>query len=148
MSILALYAEENYAHGRDHEHLRAQVTAILTAAGFVTVGLALGQDAAMAAREYTMVAATALSALNLWLIALHTNRFDWHVAKAREARRRMTLIAVGDSWAQHEGQPTIDPCDIEPKGKAKKWGCLATSWSLVALLPVASVAYLLLQGHW
>jgi hypothetical protein len=41
LQVFMLAAEENYAHARDHESLRAQVTATLVAAAFVLIGLAI-----------------------------------------------------------------------------------------------------------
>jgi hypothetical protein len=45
-SVLLAVAQENYEHARDHENLRAQVTATLVAAAFVLIGLSLDREPA------------------------------------------------------------------------------------------------------
>lgn len=118
-------AIENYAHARDHESLRAQVTAILVAAAFVLIGLAL--DKLSGTRLiYVSVAAIVIGSLNIWLVILHNNRFDRHVAIAREAKSQISVVEAGTNL--------------------RKFGNLGASWLLVAALPVmAGLALLILS---
>lgn len=94
---LLLTAEENYAHARDHEHLRAQVTSILVAASFVLIGLALDNGAQANRLYFAAVAAIALSFLNIMVVVAHTNRFQRHVEIARSAKRQLQHHVVADA---------------------------------------------------
>lgn len=119
IQALIITAEENYAHARDHEHLRAQVTAILVSAAFVLIGLAI--DKLEGPMLYFVSAlAIIIGLLNIELIKLHTNRFDRHVDIARQAKAKL------------EGQSAVT--SITPS--IKKIGSLENVWLLVATLPV------------
>ena len=43
--LLIEYGNEHYAHARDHEHLRGQITAILSASAFILIGIAFDHRA-------------------------------------------------------------------------------------------------------
>jgi len=95
LEALLLTAEENYAHARDHEHLRAQVTATLVAAAFVLVGLALDKGVVGAKLVYVAVLAILIGVLNILVVVIHNNRFERHVSIARNAKRKVTTLEVG-----------------------------------------------------
>ena len=140
-TVLGLYAEEHYAHARDHEYLRAEITAILAAAAFVVIGFATNLTGEL--RSVAAVLAIVISLLNTWLIWLHNNRFDMHVSIAQQARWRMTMLALGEDWKGRKRQ-SEDPCEISPEAGKKKQGNLGFSWMAVSLLPSVAGAYLLI----
>jgi Tryptophan-associated transmembrane protein (Trp_oprn_chp) len=81
--VLIEYMNEHYAHARDHEALRAQITSILCAAAFVLIGLAISKDAPAGwVRAVVGIVVIALGGMNIWINWLHNNRFDAHVAAA------------------------------------------------------------------
>ena len=122
--VLILIAEENYAHARDHEHLRAQVTAILVAAAFVLIGLAIGKDLDRRELRYVAALSILIGLLNVVLVVIHNNRFDLHVSIARDARHRISAV--------------------EAETKISKRFSLSAAWQLVASLPVLAGLGLLL----
>jgi hypothetical protein len=142
-TVLALYAEEHYAHARDHEYLLAEITAILTAAALVVIGLAMNNNLTGDFLNVTAILAIIIGLLNAWLIWLHNNRFKMHVSIAQQARWRMTMLALGEDWKGRE-KPSEDPCDIEPEADKKKRGSLAGSWIAVSFPPVIAGVYLLI----
>lgn len=116
LQALVLIAEENYAHARDHEHLRAQVTSTLVAAAFVLIGLAIGSNLHGAKLVYVAVLSISIGLLNVVLVLIHNNRFDRHVSIARDARRRIS--------------------SVEAEASVSKLFSLSAAWLLVACLPV------------
>lgn len=90
---LVITADENYAHARDHEHLRAQVTSILVAACFVLVGFALDKMTAEN-QIYMSCILILLGILNILLVFTHTNRFKMHVDIARQAKARLAEVSI------------------------------------------------------
>lgn len=120
IQALTLTAEENYAHARDHEHLRAQITSILVAASFVLTGLSLDKDVLEINKYFAAALNVAIGILNIHLITIHSNRFDLHVDVARQAKK------ILDSNGKTKGiRPTIE-----------KRGNLKAAWILVASLPI------------
>jgi hypothetical protein len=119
---LLLTAEENYAHARDHEMLRAQITTILVSAAFVLIGLGLDK---LEGTKLVFIALVVIliGALNLWIVCIHNNRFDRHVSIAREAKKQIADVTV-------------------QAGVAKRHS-LALAWSLVACLPIIAGVTLL-----
>ena len=67
LQLLTLTAEENYAHARDHEYLRAQITSILVAASFLLIGPVLGKDFSHHQLIFVILIVFVVSALNLRL---------------------------------------------------------------------------------
>ena len=129
IQALIITAEENYAHARDHEHLRAQVTAILVSAAFVLIGLAIDKLEGLIL-YFVSALAIVIGLLNIRLIKLHTNRFDRHVDIARQAKAKL------------EGQSAVT--NITPS--IEKIGSLENTWLLVATLPViAGITLVLLK---
>ena len=116
LQALVLIAEENYAHARDHEHLRAQVTSTLVAAAFVLIGLAIGSNLHGAKLVYVAVLSISIGLLNVVLVLIHNNRFDRHVSIARDARRRIS--------------------SVEAEASVSKLFSLSAEWRLEACLPV------------
>lgn len=110
-------AEENYAHARDHEHLRAQITAILVAAAFVLIGFAIDKKSTNSTLVYVGIFSILIGVLNVYLVRIHNNRFNRHVEIARNAKSK---IAVLD--------------DFEPMLE-KKYS-LSNAWVIVASLPI------------
>jgi hypothetical protein len=94
MQVLALLAEEHYAHARDHEHLRAEVTTILVAAAFVLIGLAVDKSACGARLYYVALLSVLIGVLNLCVAAVHESRFKRHVKAAREARSQIAIVDI------------------------------------------------------
>jgi hypothetical protein len=111
----ALTAEENYAHARDHENLRAQVTSTLVAASFVVIGLALDKSADDKRLYFVAIVTILLSTLNVLVVLAHNNRFDRHVDIARLAKEKL-------------GESDFD----SPKGKLFS---LSGLWIVVAASP-------------
>lgn len=118
LEALVLTAEENYAHARDHEYLRAQVTAILVAASFVLIGLALDKGIGGAKLIYVAIIAILIGVLNVFVVVIHNNRFDRHVSIARNAKEQIANVTVGTD--------------------VSKYLSLSTAWLLVASLPIFS----------
>lgn len=116
---LLLTAEENYAHARDHEHLRAQITSILVGASFVLLGLAVSGQIKPHAILFSSAISILIGILNVWLVILHNNRFDRHVDIARKAKHLLT----GDE-------------SLNLDSKIHKRGSISTTWTLVASLPI------------
>ncbi|WP_461427938.1 hypothetical protein [Gymnodinialimonas sp.] len=98
--LLLASANEHFAHGRDHEHLRGQITAIISGAAGVLLGLALDEGnrtdlflPTCADRDpdfsIVYVSAIALCLLNVRLIALHNRLFDAHTRTANFIMRRL-----------------------------------------------------------
>ena len=83
-------AEENYAHARDREHLRAQITAILVAAAFVLIGLTLDKDGSSSTCVYVAFSAMLIGSLNIYLVKIHNNRLERHVEIARNAKSKIS----------------------------------------------------------
>jgi positive regulator of sigma E activity len=124
--VLVLTAEENYAHARDHEHLRAEVTAILVAAAFVLLGLALDKDLQGATLVYVSALVVIIGVLNVMLVVIHNNRFEWHVSIARAAKDQLGSV---------DAVSTV----------TKKLN-LAAAWLVVASLPIVAGVWFLLIG--
>lgn len=124
---LTITAEENYAHARDHEHLRAQITAILVAASFVLVGLAIDKEPGSSAVTFMIIAVAVLSLTNVSLVFMHNNRFERHVDIARQAKDE--ILKLDGSTAPAELTFSFEP-------ERKKWGALAITWVFVAALPI------------
>lgn len=112
---LNLIAQENYAHARDHEHLRAQITSILVAGSFVLLGL-LGQDNI---NQYLKITGCfdciLLGVLNFLIVLMHNNRFERHVDIARQARNQISEVKIDT--------------------KIQKFGSLNVTWFIVASIP-------------
>ncbi len=126
LQVLMLAAEENYAHARDHENLRAQVTATLVAAAFVLIGLAI--DKVLVGPKLVFVAGSAIliGLLNLMIVRIHNNRFDRHVSIARNARQRIAEVNIES--------------DVPKKMS------LSRAWQVVASLPIGAGIGLFLVG--
>ncbi len=115
IQILLLIAEENYAHARDHEHLRAQITSILVAGSFVLLGL-LGQDNIEPQLKVAgCIGCILMGVLNFLIVLMHNNRFERHVDIARQARNQVSEIRI--------------------ETKITKFGSLASAWLVVASIP-------------
>lgn len=112
-------AEENYAHARDHEHLRAQITAILVAAAFVLIGLTIDKDVSSSTCVYVALFSILIGSLNIYLVKIHNNRFDRHVEIARNAKSKIADL-------EH----------FEPH--TKKTYSLGNAWIIVASLPIGA----------
>jgi len=125
-AALLLTAEENYAHARDHENLRAQVTATLVAAAFILVGLAIDKGAVGSKLIYVSVLSILIGTLNVVVVAIHNNRFERHVSIARAAKRKISTVEVGTD--------------------VKKLLSLSLAWIVVACLPIIAGIGLLLLG--
>lgn len=128
---LLAYAEENYAHARDHEHLRAQVTSILSAGSTVLFGFGLerlGTSSQTALLTGAVVAVLGL--LNLRLNFLHNNRFEAHVAAANAALRGVE----GRSNEGPDGEVNIQKCR-DAFDKIKR-GSLSMTWNFLPLLMI------------
>jgi hypothetical protein len=117
LDALRLTAEENYAHARDHESLRAQVTSMLVAAAFVLIGLAIDNVEGVK-RYYVAALVILIGVLNLLVIYIHDNRFDRHVSIARNAKSKISRVEV--------------VADVPKKLS------LSAAWQLVASLPIAA----------
>jgi hypothetical protein len=126
LQVLMLAAEENYAHARDHESLRAQVTATLVAAAFVLIGLAIDKGVVGPKLVFVAGSAVLIGILNLMIVRIHNNRFDFHVSIARNARQRIAEVKIES--------------DIPKKMS------LSAAWQVVAALPIAAGIGLLLVG--
>ncbi len=128
LEALKIVAEENYAHARDHEQLRAQVTALLVAAAFVLIGLAIDKATDPLTSRSVAGMALMIGILNVLVVVIHNNRFDRHVEIARHARREIYPLD-----------------DFNPKrGKLLS---LSTAWIAVATLPiVGGFVLLVLRG--
>ena len=128
----AITAEENYSHARDHEHLRAQITAILVAAAFVLIGLAIDKQSANSTLVYIAISAIAIGIINVHLVRIHNNRFDRHVEIARNAKSQIATLK--------EYKPTLE----------KKFS-LSAAWIIVASLPIIAgtglIALVLFKIH-
>lgn len=122
LEALIIIAEENYAHARDHEHLRAQVTSTLVGAAFILIGLGISKDGA---GKVTFVAifSILIGLLNVMLVFIHNNRFDRHVSIARNARRMIATVEAGTDLPRRLS--------------------LSTAWLMVASLPVFAGVVLL-----
>lgn len=94
LEVLKLIAEENFAHARDHEMLRAQVTSTLVAAAFVAIGLAIDKNVTGQVLTFVGVGAIVIGLLNVIVVAVHNNRFDRHVSIARIARGQIDSVEV------------------------------------------------------
>jgi hypothetical protein len=114
--VLRLIAEENYAHARDHEQLRAQLTSTLVAAAFVLIGLVVGNQVHGPASIYASALVMLLGLLNIALVVIHNNRFDMHVSIARTARAQLHDVEIAS-------------------GVQKRWS-LSVAWLIVASFPV------------
>jgi hypothetical protein len=68
--VLIQYMNEHYAHARDHEALRGQITSILCAAAFVLIGLVLEKE----------VPGRVLVAVGIVTIILGIYKFDYQFA--------------------------------------------------------------------
>ena len=112
-----LTAEENYAHARDHEHLRGQITAILVAAAFILIGLAVDKGSDRSTLIYVGISAVSIGALNVYLVLIHNNRFAMHVDIARNAKSKIAQLE-------------------EYIPKIRKRFSLGGAWCLVACLPI------------
>lgn len=122
--VLILIAEENYAHARDHEHLRAQITSILVAGSFVLIGL-LGQDNIDQHLKIAgCVICIIMGVLNFLIVLMHNNRFERHVDIARQARKQIS--------------------DVKIETQIQKIGSLDKTWLAVACLPAFFGIYFLL----
>lgn len=117
LEALKIVAEENYAHARDHEQLRAQVTALLVAAAFVLIGLAYAKDAEATTIRYAAGMAISIGVLNVGAVLIHNNRFDRHVQIARNARNLIFQLE-----------------DFKPS--LEKRGSLSAVWVAIAALPI------------
>ena len=127
LQALILIAEENYAHARDHENLRAQVTATLVAASFVLIGLTLDKDLTQLTGlrlTYVGLFSVLIGVLNVVLVLIHNNRFERHVSIARDARRKIYNV---------EAVTTIP-----------KFLSLSRAWLTVASLPAWAGAALVI----
>lgn len=122
---LNLIAQENYAHARDHEHLRAQITSILVAGSFVLTGL-LGQDNIdLHLKVAGCIICILMGVLNFLIVLMHNNRFERHVDIARQARNQISEVKI--------------------ETKIPKFGSLNTTWLVVASLPAFSgLAFLII----
>ncbi|MBB6520034.1 hypothetical protein [Pseudoteredinibacter isoporae] len=127
LQFLIITAEENYAHARDHEYLRAQITSILVAAAFVLIGLAIGNEISNEILIFISLLTISIGLINLWLNKLHTNRFKRHVEIARKAKTRIFFLRI--------------------PSKIKKSGNLYYSWQIVACLPIVGGISLLLLKY-
>ena len=126
LQALILIAEENYAHARDHENLRAQVTATLVAASFVLIGLTLDKELTGLRLTYVGLFSVLIGVLNVVLVLIHNNRFERHVSIARDARRKIYNV---------EAVTTIP-----------KFLSLSRAWLTVASLPAwAGAALVIVQ---
>jgi hypothetical protein len=128
--VLLAYMNEHYAHARDHEDLRGQITSILCAAAFVLIGFAgTGTGKPVVLLAAGLIAA-ALGLLNLQLNGLHESRFDSHTRVARAIRddfeRRLWVVGVA----------AIRPS--EARKEFKKRGDLSATWDRVPMLVIAS----------
>ena len=118
IQVLNLIAEENYAHARDHEHLRAQITSILLAGCFVLIGL-LGQDSIDQYLKITgFIICTLMGVLNFLIVLMHNNRIERHIDVARQARNQISEVII--------------------ETKISKFGSLNQTWLVVALIPSLS----------
>ncbi|MBO9408816.1 hypothetical protein J7399_15375 [Shimia sp. R9_1] len=123
---LLAYANEHYAHARDHEHLRSQVTAILSAGSIVLLSVAIDKfrtDSLLTIIASIMV--VLLGALNLRLNILHSNRFRAHVNAAQKALKGVEGTSDKDTI-------TIAACRSVFE-EAKK-GSLSSTWNLLPWL--------------
>ncbi|MEM7130451.1 MAG: hypothetical protein AAF702_29265 [Chloroflexota bacterium] len=137
LQLLTLTAEENYAHARDHEHLRAQITSILVAAGFILIALTFDKNLSITQLLFIVLIVFVVSAVNLRLVQLHTNRFKMHVAVADQAQEKIAEMVVGyDASNCEELLSTIRNRPI------LKQGSLASTWAWVAMLPFIAVILL------
>jgi len=118
LEALILTVEENYAHARDHEHLRAQVTAILVAAAFVLIGLTIDTQLSGIRITYVAVMAILIGVLNVIVVLIHNNRFNRHVAIARYAKQQIATVEVDTD--------------------VPKFLSLAIAWVVVASLPIVA----------
>jgi hypothetical protein len=122
--VLLLTAEENYAHARDHEHLRAQVTSTLVAAAFVLVGLALNANLSPAKLAYVAAMTLLIGILNVVVVIIHDNRAERHISIARCAKHQIANVTA--------------------EGKVRKLMNLSLVWRLIAGLPIIAAVGLLL----
>ena len=87
--FLTIYLNEHYAHARDHENLRAQVSSILSASSIFLMGILSVRDAParhiLAASGLVCI----LSLLNLVMNWLHSNRAKAHIDTAGEIREHV-----------------------------------------------------------
>ena len=140
VQALVLTAEENYAHARDHENLRAQVTSMLVAAGFVLIGLSLDKSVTGPKLQFAAVLSVVLSIVNVILVVIHGNRFDLHVQRARNAKARLLLVKSEEPESKPDD---AGPAEKKSKGVEKK-GSLSFWWTFVACLPGIGGLFLLL----
>lgn len=128
IQMLLAYANEHYAHARDHEHLRSQVTAILSAASMVLVGLGLEKlDASSPQIAVIGLIVIGLGALNLRLNFLHKNRFDAHVAAARASMEALE----GGAECIKNSRKAFDA--VKRGGLSKTWNMLPVAMILLGL---------------
>ena len=87
---LTTYAQEHYAHARDHEHLRAQITTILVAGAFVFIGLGVEKDL-----EWwkILLPVFVLTMVNWRVVSMHNNRFKRHVEMGHYAMKQMRILS-------------------------------------------------------
>jgi hypothetical protein len=125
--ILVEYMNEHYAHARDHESLRAQITSILCAAAFVLIGLSIDKNADSRVMIGVGIVAMALAALNYRLNEIHKGRFDAHVGVAGGILKDME----NRLWRGSGG--AIKPSEARKKFW-KEGASLSRTWNFVPLL--------------
>lgn len=123
IAVLTLIAEENYAHARDHEQLRAQVTSMLVGAAFVSISVAIDKAWNDSRLLYVAIAVILIGLLNVVVVVVHNNRFDRHVSVARIARTQISSVAIDSP--------------------IPKLLSLAALWVIVASLPIIAGCALL-----
>ncbi len=124
LQYLTTITEEHYAHARDHEHLRAQITSILVAATFLLIGFAIEANVGSKAKVFISAAATVLSVINVLVVLMHNNRFKRHVDMGDDGMAKILGLVEGD-----------DSVSL-PETDRKKRGSLAATWVVVAALPM------------
>lgn len=137
--FLIEYMTEHYAHARDHEHLLAQITSILSAASSVLIGLAVDGFPHTLVLGGMGLLVVLISVLNLRLNWLHRNRADAHMEAAGAIRDDFeTRLWIAE---KHNA-----PSTFRKKFDDVKTGRLTSTWNMVPLLFGVAGAALLAWG--
>jgi hypothetical protein len=135
------YLDEHYTHARVHEALRAQITAILSGAGFAVIGWGLAKDTGAIQASALGVAVMVIGTLSYYLTYLHFNRIDAHLAAARALRNDLETRL---SQNAPPGAITIGAARLQ--FSSTKRGSLARTWHWVSAMIVVAGGLLFLFG--
>jgi hypothetical protein len=138
--VLIEYMNEHYAHGRDHEHLRSEITTILCAAAFLLIGLVLEKSNNGIIIGAVGAAVFVLGMLNFAINRIHQNRFRAHVAVAA------AILSDFEDRLWDTSSKSIRPSRARAKFDEIKSGSLSSTWNWVPAVVCLAGVLLVIYG--